>query len=133
MLKCKYNDCRWPECEKTCGLVPPGDYAVGSCPEEGLIYELQRRIEQLQCDAVTARVYANRLRGNLNMLLDAIPSSSDYERVCPYEYMDCVYDPGYLRKYHPETWEKMGMPITCGETCGGKDGGYCNEYDLEDK
>lgn len=133
MLKCEYKTCQWPECNKTCGLVPEGDYVIGSCAEEGLIYELQKRIEQLQTDAVTARVYANRLRGNLDMLLDAIPSLNDYQRVCPYGYADCVYDPGYIKTYYPQKWIEMGMPIACGESCGGKDGGYCNDYDWEDK
>lgn len=134
MLKCEYKTCQWPECNKTCGLVPKGDYVAGSCAEENLIYELQKRIEQLQIDAVTARVYANRLRGNLNMLLDTIPQTHDYERTCPFGYSDCVYDPGYIREFYLDEWIEDGMPTTCGDICGGKeDGGYCNNYDWEDK
>lgn len=133
MLKCKYTDCCWSECDKTCGLVPPSDYVVGSCAEEGLIYELQRRIQQEKNATITTRIYANRIKGNVDMILDAHPGIDDYERVCPYGYRDCVYDPGYVKTYHKQQWIKMGMPTTCGESCGGKDGGYCNDYDWEDK
>ena len=132
MLKCKYDECCWPECDKTCGLVPPGDYAVGSCPEEGLIYHLQTKLRNAEVQAAAARVFANRVKNEANLIIESV-SKPDYECACPYGYMDCVYDPGYIRKYHSEWWVELGMPTTCGESCGGKEGGYCSHYDDEDK
>lgn len=132
MLKCKYETCCWPECEKTCGLVPAGDYVVGSCAEEDLIYHLQEKIRNVEAKATAARIFTNRVKDEANRVLESLAEPS-YEKVCPYGYTDCVYDPGYIRKYYPSTWIEMGMPTTCGESCGGKDGGYCNDYDWEDK
>lgn len=133
MLKCLYNECRWPECDKTCGLVPPGDYAVGSCPEEGLIYHLQNEVARMKNIILTTRIHASRINTNALEILKSCPAVDTYERTCPYGYQDCVYDPGYLRAFYPEEWVEDGMPTTCGESCGGKDGGYCNNYDWEDK
>ena len=133
MLKCKYDECRWPSCEKTCGLVPDQEaYIRGERNETALIEHLQTEIRNLKLRNTSAKIFARRVMSDAQRTIDIL-SDPDYERVCPYGYMDCAYDPGYLRKYHTETWEKMGMPTTCGETCGGKDGGYSNEYDWEGK
>ena len=133
MIKCIYDQCQWPECDKTCGLVPTGDYAVGSCAEEGLIYYLQSELAKITTKASAVNVYLNRIKINANDAHDILVEPL-YERTCPYGYHDCVYDPGYLRKYHKEDWIANGMPVSCGETCGGKsEGGYCNDYDWEDK
>lgn len=49
MIKCVHEECRWPECEMTCGLVPEEEfYPVGASAEEGLIYHLQGRIAELK-------------------------------------------------------------------------------------
>ena len=51
MIKCIYDECRWPKCYKTCGLVPKEEiHVVGSSAEEGLIYHLQGRIAELKAE-----------------------------------------------------------------------------------
>ena len=133
MIKCIHNSCCWPSCEKTCGMVPDQEaYIRGERNETALIEYLQTQLRNAEMQATAARIFANRVKSEADRIIESV-SKPDYERVCPYGYMDCVYDPGYLRKYHLSTWVAMGMPTTCGDTCGGKDGGYSNEYDWEDK
>ena len=131
MIKCIYEECRWPECDKTCGLVPTEkNYSVGVSLEESLIYHLQGRISELKAELAECHQLMAQARINAHQIDKAliVPSSYDnYERVCKYGYMDCVCDPGYIRKHHLEWWKDLGMPITCDEC---KDG---SGYDDEDK
>ena len=60
MIKCVHDECQWPECDKTCGMVPTGDYAVGSSAEEQLIYHLQERIAELLADREGTRAMLHR-------------------------------------------------------------------------
>lgn len=131
MIRCIHEECRWPECDKTCGLVPAEEnYSVGASSEEGLIYHLQERISALKAELAECHRLMTQARMNAHQIDRAliVPSSYDnYERVCKYGYMDCVCDPGYIRKHHLEWWKDLGMPITCDEC---KDG---SGYDDEDK
>ena len=129
MIKCVHDSCCWPHCNKSCGMVPTDNNNI----EGGLlIRHLQDQLVQTKADMASVRSTVQQIAAKVSHAAETL-STGSYERVCPYGYMDCVYDPGYLRKYHLSTWAAMGMPISCGETCGGKDGGYCNKYDWEDK
>lgn len=55
MIKCVHDECKWPECDKTCGFVPTSDYVIGSSAEEKLIYHLQERIAELLADRKNTR------------------------------------------------------------------------------
>lgn len=131
MLKCIYNECRWPDCKRTCGLVPESkDYTHDSSAEENLIYHLQNRISELRvelqkCHAAMedAMEEAFASIGHIKRALTTPTYHDDYPRACKLGYDDCIHDPGYLRKYCFEWWKELGMPITC-EHC---------EYDDEDK
>ena len=131
MLRCKYDECQWPECEKTCGLVPAEEnYPVGASLEEGLIYHLQGRIGELKAEIAECHRLMTQARIDARQIERALMTSTDfdnYTRVCKYGYHDCVCDPGYIRKHYPDWWEELGMPITCDEC---KDG---SGYDDEDK
>ena len=35
------------------------------------------------------------------------------EKVCLHGYDDCIHNPEYLRRYHPEYWVELGMPTEC--------------------
>lgn len=131
MLKCIYNECRWPDCKRTCGLVPESkDYTPDSSAEKNLIYHLQNRISELKVevqkyhaaieDAMEESIASI---GHLKRALTTPTYYDDYPRACKLGYDDCIHDPGYLRKYCFEWWKELGMPITC-EHC---------EYDDEDK
>ena len=133
MIKCIHEECCWPECEKTCGLVPAEEnYPVGASLEEGLIYHLQGRISELKTQL---KNYQDQIRMARLEILTAdkklksfiVSEWDNYPRACKYGYEDCVYDPGYLRKHDLDWWKELGMPITC-EHC--KDG---SGYDDEDK
>ena len=131
MIKCIHDECCWPVCDKTCGLVPKEEiYAVGSSAEEGLIYHLQGRIAELKAELTECRNIINDTRVVIDTMRPAliIPSPwDDYERACKHGYAYCIHDPGYLKKHHFEWWKELGMPTTC-DDC---DCGEC--YDDEDK
>ena len=141
MIKCIHDECRWPECDKTCGLVPKEEiHVVGSSAEEGLIYHLQGRIAELKAELAGCYNIMDDIRITLNstkkafIAIDttrkALNISShwdDYPRVCKFGYSDCIHDPGYLRKHCFEWWKELGMPTTCEHCSDGE------EYDDEDK
>lgn len=131
MIKCIYEECQWPECEKTCGLVPAEEnYPVGASLEEGLIYHLQGRIGELKAEIAECHRLMTQARINARQIDRALITPTDfdnYPRACKYGYLDCVCDPGYIRKHYPDWWKDLGMPTTCDEC---KDG---SGYDDEDK
>ena len=131
MLKCIYDECRWPECDKTCGLVPKEEiHVVGSSAEEGLIYHLQGRIAELKAELTECRNIINDTRVIIDTMRPALITPSprdDYERACKHGYANCVCDSGYLKKHHNKWWIELGMPTTCNDC----DCGEC--YDDEDK
>lgn len=130
MIKCIHAQCQWPNCDKTCGMVPTGDYVAGSCAEEKLIAHLQEQIEGL-----TNMLHINQqqlafLSIDLNNNLKRVRSLTnieEYHPTCPHGNIDCVYDPAYIRRYHPDWWVKLGMPTSCQNCPNGE------RYDDEDK
>lgn len=130
MLKCIHDQCQWPECDKTCGLVPTGDYVAGSCAEEGLITHLQEEIAGLKNTLIVNQQQLSFLSMDLHDSIKRIRSVSaieDYIPTCPHGYCDCVYDPAYIRKYYPDWWKDLGMPTSCKNCPNGE------KYDDEDK
>ena len=58
----------------------------------------------------------------------------EYIPTCPQGYCDCVYDPAYIKFYHPEWYEKQYEDMTPEEVAKkhcDKEDKYC--YDDEDK
>lgn len=127
MIKCIHDKCQWPECDKTCGMVPTGDYVVGSCAEEELIYHLQKELDRANASLAAVINHANAMINSLKSI--SVVPECGYEPTCPYGYVDCVYDPAYLREYNFDYWVECGMPTGCGES-------VCENgewYDNEDK
>lgn len=132
MIKCVRDECSWPECDKTCGLVPSGDYVIGSSAEEKLIYHLQQRIGELLNEQSVIRqnmAAAQYAFDNAYKFFRA--PDIEYEackKACKFGLTDCIHNPEYLRRNYPDWWIELGMPIDCPD-CNDK----CCHYDDEDK
>lgn len=116
MIKCIYDECQWPECNKTCGM--------GS---EELIYHLQARINELLKERKEIRDFFRQqmqamVKGTKWLALD-YDIDMACAQACRHGYTDCVYNPEYMRRFYPECWIEDGMPTEC-EDC---------HYDNEDK
>ena len=120
MLKCVHKNCQYPDCEKTCGLNL-----------EELIAQLQVENKQLRQELFNLNTNISLVRLSLRetktRLLKCYPSINKYTLTCPHGFMDCVYDPAYLKEYCFDWWKELGMPTSC-ENC--KNG---ERYDDEDK
>lgn len=127
MIKCVHDECKWPECDKTCGFVPTGDYVIGSSAEERLIYHLQERIAELLAEREGTRAMLHEVERVVRQTTRQCSWGYDEDeacsKVCKYGYTDCVNNPEYMRRFHPECWIEDGMPTEC-EEC---------HYDDEDK
>lgn len=127
MIKCVHLECQWPECDKTCGMVPTGDYVIGSSAEEQLIYHLQERINQLLDDRAEMKLLLTDVQRTTALALKPLAWDYDEARacaaVCQHGYTDCVNNPEYERRNHTKYWVEEGMPTSCEECC----------YDDEDK
>ena len=124
MLKCKHNeDCSlYPACGHTCGV-----------PVEGLLRmksQYIRDMEHVVNDLVGHQV---RLMEQALCKVKDLTRKPNYIPSCPYGYRDCVSDPAYIRCYHPEWWEELGMPTECECADEYEEGCSCRYYDDEDK
>ena len=124
MLKCKFEHCQYPNCDgENCGASAEELLAL-MCAE---LAEARKVPGQMYLAAINSTIDTMRSR-----LKKFIPEP--YIPVCPYGAVDCISDPAYIRKYHPEWWIELGRPTCC--SCGqelfdqGKD---CPYYDDEDK
>ena len=66
-------------------------------------------------------------------VLAKLPKKSYYMYnipVCPRGYVDCVYDPGYIKFFHPEWYKELYGDMTPEEAIYKKDG--CHEKYLND-
>ena len=132
MIKCIHDECQWPECDKTCGLVPSGDYTVGSSAEEKLIYHLQHRNDELLAEISELRQVMTSTKIALDKIYRGFnaPLTDKVKRLskgCKFGYIECIYNPEYIRYNDPDWWVDLGMPIDCPD---------CKEgelYDDEDK
>jgi hypothetical protein len=124
MLKCKFEHCQYPNCDGEDCEVPIGGLLAYMCAE----LAHQREIpEQMFRKAMASPVGS--LRDELSRFLPP-----EYETACPYGYLDCISDPAYIRKYHPQWWIELGRPTIC--ECGQRlfdKGKECRYYDDEDK
>lgn len=119
MVKCVHNECQWPECDKTCGLVPTGDYEAGSSAEEGLIYHLQHRVDELLAANSNLKSQIKSVKNIVYSMDKALYLPTEEEiacaKVCLYKHSDCIYNPEYLRRHYTKAWIRMGMPTECKE------------------
>lgn len=120
MLKCTHKTCQYPKCDKTCGLGL-----------EELITQLQTENAQLRQELFNLNLHINSVRYALREadknLVKCYPSINEYTPTCPHGFVDCVYDPAYLKEYCTEWWIELGMPTSCKNCENGE------KYDDEDK
>lgn len=60
--------------------------------------------------------------------------ATKYEPTCPQGFSDCVYDPAYIKCYHPQYYKRLYGELTPEEVSKKRciaDDAYC--YDDEDK
>ena len=101
MIRCRYDDCVWPNCDNSCGM-----------DESHLIAHLQSEIRKHKQEK------SNILKAFGNYIT---PLYNSYERqikkpyipTCPFGENNCIHDPAYQRKYSPEWWEQIGMATEC--------------------
>ena len=101
MIKCKYDECVWPNCNHSCGM-----------DESHLIAHLQsevRKYKQEKSDILKSfGSYITPLYKSYERQVD-----TSYAPTCPFGEYNCIHDPAYQRKYSPEWWEQMEMPTKC--------------------
>lgn len=49
---------------------------------------------------VVSKIYSSRRHEHCTLYDDTKASTSDYIPTCPRGYVDCVYDPAYIKRYH---------------------------------
>lgn len=108
MIKCKY-----PNCGRTYEQMDSQIIAI---------LQEQLRIEDVLIDTPRILALLDSMYDHLNL---------SHQPACPYGCVDCVNDPVYQRLYHPEEWEKAGMPITCSSF--NAHNSSCQDYDNKDK
>lgn len=101
MIRCKYDNCVWPNCDNSCGMN-----------ESHLIAHLQsevRKYKQEKSDMLKSfGSYITPLYNSYERQIE-----KPYIPTCPFGEYNCIHDPAYQRKYSPEWWEQMGMPTKC--------------------
>jgi hypothetical protein len=124
MLKCKYNeDCSlYPACGHTCGV-----------PVEELLRIKSQRIRDMEHVVNDLAGYQVLLMEQALYKVKDLIKKPNYIPSCPYGYRDCISDPAYIRCYHPEWWEELGMPTECECADEYEEGCHCRYYDDEDK
>ena len=89
-IRCRYDDCVWPNCDNSCGMDEPH-----------LIAHLQSEIhkyKQEKSDMLKAfGSYITPLYNSYNGY-----TSQSYIPTCPFDKHNCINDPAYQRKYSPE-------------------------------
>lgn len=119
MVKCIHTKCQYPKCDRTCGL--------GS---NSIIKMLQEQIEELLVERALLRGKLYNIYNESRQIHEYLNPENNFNeacaKVCAHGYTDCIHNPEYLRRYHPEYWVELGMPTEC------KNDEYCY-YDDEDK
>ena len=115
MIRCKYSECIWPNCDNSCGMDEPH-----------LIAHLQsevRKYRQEKSDILkTLGSYITPLYNSYEHYFD-----KPYIPTCPFGEHNCIHDPAYQRKYSSKIWEQNGMPTEC--ECYEE---FLNEYNNDD-
>ena len=121
MIRCIHNECQYPDCDFTCEM-----------DRDDIIKMLQERRDDLLSQIEKSRILLSVVESAARSACMSLQGScNEYEacaKVCQFGYVDCIHNPEYLRRHHPEYWIKIGMPTEC-EDCSDE---RC-AYDDEDK
>ena len=121
MIRCIYDECQYPDCDFTCEKDRDDIIKMLQERRDELLLERQSLVASILSVEKAAR---DACRGYGFR-------DNEYEacaKVCQFGYVDCIHNPEYLRRHHPEYWIKLGMPTEC-EDCSDE---RC-AYDDEDK
>lgn len=126
MLKCKHEHCQYPNCDgENCGIPTENMLAI-MCAENGM---LRAKIQNIYSEVAHAP-----LRQALHKLSQM--TAKEEEITCPFGYENCISDPAYIRRCHPEWWIELGRPTECSCHYSQQEAdamGGCPYYDDEDK
>lgn len=118
MIRCIYDECQYPDCDFTCEK-----------DRDDIIKMLQERRDELLAERQVWRNHLSKVESAVHSMDFVVRFNTDEvrtcEKTCLHGYDDCIHNPEYLRRYHPEYWIKIGMPTEC-------DPNECF-YDDEDK
>ena len=118
MIRCIYDECQYPDCDFTCEK-----------DRDDIIKMLQERRDELLAERQVWRNHLSKVESAVHSMDFAVRFNTDEvrtcEKTCLHGYDDCIHNPEYLRRHHPEYWIKIGMPTEC-------DPNECF-YDDEDK
>ena len=98
MIRCRYDDCIWPNCDNSCGM-----------DESHLIEHLQsevRKYKQEKSEILKAfGSYITPLYNSYERQIE-----KPYITTCPFGENNCINDPAYQRKYLPE-WREQNANV----------------------
>ena len=99
MLKCKYELCKYPNCpdEELFNCGANEDTIITTVIQEREHYK--RQAEELYS---ALRRITEIAKFNAKFPIEPPPD----EYACPFCYEECINNPVYVRRYHPETWEE---------------------------
>lgn len=121
MLRCKFDKCIYPNCERDCGM-----------DETKLIQHLSSELETVKRELADLRLDVRLTANDLATKLSRRTVTQPYKPTCVLGYTDCIYDPAYIRAHHRDWWIELGMPTSCSHTSEMEEG-WCRAYDDEDK
>ena len=114
ILRCEFKNCRWPDCEGTCGLTNGEKPNAHHSAEESLIYHLQGEISKRDREITRLRNALSAAIQNLSYDLDrGLTKDNEYRNVCIHGYSWCTNNPAYLRDHNTDYWKAIGMPTHC--------------------
>ena len=115
MLRCKFDKCIYPNCEKDCGM-----------DETKLIHYLSTELEATKRELADLRLDVRLMTNDLAAKLSRRTTAPLYKPTCILGYPNCVHDPAYIRTHYRDWWIELGMPVKCSHM--DKFEGGCFEY-----
>ena len=115
MLRCKFDKCVYPNCERNCDM-----------DETKLIQYLSAELETARRELADLRLDVRLMTNDLAAKLSRRTITQPYKPTCILGYPNCVHDPAYIRTHYRDWWIKLGMPVKCSHI--DKFEGGCFEY-----
>lgn len=104
MISCIFDECRYPACDRTCGLDEPGIIAM--LQEQISILDTYRR--NMNLGLLEIRHLEERLD---NLQREGYKDIFNKYEKCSFE--ECLFHPVSQKNRHPITWKNNGFPTQC--------------------
>lgn len=104
MIGCIFDECRYPACDRTCGLDEPG-----------IITMLQKQISILDKYRRNMNLGLLEIR-HLEERLGKLQREGYLDEFNCYEeckFGDCIHNPMEMKEWRPERWKEEGCPTRC--------------------